>query len=109
MLHNLFCFFKFWMMTKIGEIRKDDECMDHNKDQVEISQRDRIVTWYCHGDNGPYQKWAFEKNMIRHVNSSRCMELLNDANHSLVMRTCDEKNENQLWQWIKPVKPVQLK
>jgi hypothetical protein len=94
------------MLTKTDEIRTDSGCFDYNKDQTQITQKDKIVVWYCHGDNGPYQRWTYENGMMRHLNSSQCVELQKDLNHSLVMRNCDSKNKYQQWKWSKPAKKL---
>lgn len=80
---------QFWQLSKDGEIRRDDACLD-------FAGKD-VIIYPCHGQKGN-QLWKYDpsKNNIRHESSSKCMEMKTDHEH-VSMEACDETNERQLW------------
>jgi hypothetical protein len=97
-------FFKFWMLTKLGEIKKDPLCIDYNKDRTDVEDKTRIYTYYCHRDNPfPYQKWSFENGLLKHEGTGLCLELNRTHHEFLNMRQCNILNKYQRWKWPKRV------
>uniref|UniRef100_A0A0N5ADE3 Polypeptide N-acetylgalactosaminyltransferase n=1 Tax=Syphacia muris TaxID=451379 RepID=A0A0N5ADE3_9BILA len=83
---------QFWMLSKAGEIRRDEYCID-------FTGSGPPVTYECHGSRGN-QMWEYNDKTGRlfHPTSNKCLELSAD-NKSLVMNTCDESNTRQLWKF----------
>lgn len=80
---------QLWMLSKSGEIRRDEGCMDYSGDKV--------VVLPCHGQRGN-QEWEYLVNgLIKHSNSKLCMGLSSDGG-ALAMSKCLGKND-QIWYW----------
>jgi hypothetical protein len=85
-------------MSKTGEIRRDEMCLDFDGKDMSRGKKDKVITYECHGEGGN-QKWYFENGLIRH-NSGACLELAPDDKR-VFMDDCDIRNKNQIWQWRK--------
>ncbi|KAM3724329.1 Polypeptide N-acetylgalactosaminyltransferase [Dirofilaria immitis] len=83
---------QFWMLSKTGEIRRDEYCIDY-------TGRGSPVTYECHGSRGN-QLWDYshETGRLYHPVSRNCLTL-SDDDRMLVMRICDEKNGRQRWRF----------
>jgi len=57
---------KFWMLSKVHEIRRDDYCLDYDMQSNAI-----VMIWECHGQGGN-QKWLYDDKVgpILLLNSS---------------------------------------
>jgi len=82
---------QFWMLSKNGEVRRDDACLDYSKDDV--------VLYSCHGSRGN-QEWRWEPleqeadkggegstGRLRHATSGKCLAV-SEARDRLVMVPC---------------------
>uniref|UniRef100_A0A158Q7I8 Polypeptide N-acetylgalactosaminyltransferase n=1 Tax=Elaeophora elaphi TaxID=1147741 RepID=A0A158Q7I8_9BILA len=83
---------QFWMITKDGEIRRDDSCIDYAGADV--------MVYPCHGMKGN-QEWKYlpYKNqvlLILHVGTNECLEMSRDG-AKLLMNVCDQTNPYQHW------------
>ncbi|RNA38256.1 polypeptide N-acetylgalactosaminyltransferase 9 [Brachionus plicatilis] len=89
---------QYWMMSKLGEIRRDEHCYDYSGGRAGLGQKDKIFTYTCHSQGGN-QKWSVEDGLIKHE-SGYCIELGTDR-VSIFMQECDRNNIRQLWKWKK--------
>ncbi|XP_067930569.1 polypeptide N-acetylgalactosaminyltransferase 5-like [Watersipora subatra] len=81
---------QLWLMSEIGEIRRDEVCLDY-------ANSGKVKTYACHGVKGN-QEWLYQKSgLIKHCISQLCIEG-SDAGE-LFMNTCDVNNLHQLWLW----------
>uniref|UniRef100_A0A0N5AYK8 Polypeptide N-acetylgalactosaminyltransferase n=1 Tax=Syphacia muris TaxID=451379 RepID=A0A0N5AYK8_9BILA len=80
---------QFWMLSKDGEIRRDESCIDYAGNDVMI--------FPCHGMKGN-QEWRYDPKIHRllHVVTSKCLEMSRDG-AKLLMETCDQNNLYQQW------------
>ncbi|CAG9532700.1 unnamed protein product [Cercopithifilaria johnstoni] len=83
---------QYWMITKDGEIRRDDSCIDYAGVDV--------MVYPCHGLKGN-QEWKYlpYKNQILqilHVATNECLEMSRDG-AKLLINVCDQKNPYQHW------------
>ncbi|CAF0872116.1 unnamed protein product, partial [Didymodactylos carnosus] len=75
----------------LGEIRRDDGCLDFSGGVHEVGKDDKIIVYPCHGMKGN-QHWAYKENgHIFHQVSSLCLALSTDNKH-IQMEKCDESN-----------------
>lgn len=83
---------QFWMLSKAGEIRRDESCLDYAGADV--------ILYPCHGSKGN-QHWEYNHatHTIRHVNSNKCLELAGADRTKLAMQPCNESNSKQRWQF----------
>ncbi|VDK74713.1 unnamed protein product [Onchocerca ochengi] len=80
---------QFWMLSKDGEIRRDDSCIDYAGTDV--------MVYPCHGLKGNQEwKYLFYKNQILHVITDKCLEMSRDG-AKLIMNVCDQTNPYQQW------------
>jgi hypothetical protein len=86
------------MMSKLGEIRRDEHCFDYSEGKASLGKRDKIFTFSCHGQQGN-QKWEMNNGLIKHQ-SGFCLEIDSDK-VGIYMQTCDPSNPRQLWKWKK--------
>lgn len=80
---------QFWMLSKTGEIRRDEACLDYAGADV--------ILYPCHGSKGN-QLWQYEPDthFIRHGSSKKCLAI--SANkQKLKMEECEESRERQKW------------
>ncbi|CAK5085665.1 unnamed protein product [Meloidogyne enterolobii] len=77
------------MLSKDGEIRRDESCIDYaGKD---------VIIFPCHSMKGN-QEWRYDhdKHQLLHVVSGKCLEMGKDAS-KLLMNNCDTSNLYQHW------------
>jgi hypothetical protein len=86
------------MMSKHGEIRRDEHCFDYSDAKASIGKRDKVFTYACHGQKGN-QKWQVVNGLIKHE-SGFCIEIDTDKT-GISMQKCDSNNPRQLWKWKK--------
>lgn len=81
---------QFWLLSKEGEIRRDEYCIDY-------PGRGSVVTYECHGSKGN-QLWEYnhESGRIYHPISRKCLAL-SDDDKKLIMSACDKANDRQSW------------
>jgi polypeptide N-acetylgalactosaminyltransferase len=80
---------QFWLLSDIGEIRRDDGCMDFAGKAV--------VIYPCHGQRGN-QEWQYLLDgTLQHRSTRLCLSLSSDGS-ALAMAACTG-SENQLWTW----------
>lgn len=78
------------MMSKTGEIRRDEACLDYAGQDV--------ILYPCHGSKGN-QFWTYvqDTKQIRHGSSEKCIAI-NEAKNKVIMEECDSMKEQQKWQ-----------
>ncbi|KAL4222733.1 N-acetylgalactosaminyltransferase [Mactra antiquata] len=82
---------QFWMLSKNGEIRRDDGCQDYS------GGNNNVIIYPCHGQKGN-QEWEYrEDNTIIHVNTNKCMTVSLDG-QKLLMEKCTG-TDRQIWYW----------
>lgn len=86
------------MLSKNGEVRRDEHCFDYSAGRGGLGQKDKIFTYSCHGQGGN-QKWRVENDQIIH-DSGFCIEMDRDK-AGIFMQNCDINNQRQLWKWKK--------
>lgn len=81
---------QFWMLSREGEIRRDEACLDYSGSDV--------VLFPCHGSKGN-QYWTYntKTQQLRHGSSEKCLAI-NKAKNKPVMEECDSHKERQKWQ-----------
>lgn len=82
---------QFWMLSKTGEIRRDDVCLDYaGKD---------VVLYQCHGSKGN-QQWIYnpQTHRIEHGSSGRCMGISDDR-QKVTMESCNSDSERLHWRF----------
>nr|CDJ85899.1 Glycosyl transferase and Ricin B lectin domain containing protein [Haemonchus contortus] len=82
---------QYWMMSKDGEIRRDETCIDYAGENV--------MVFPCHGMKGN-QEWRYnhETGRLYHAVSQKCMEMTKDG-AKLEMKPCDANNKYQQWRF----------
>ncbi|CAF0724495.1 unnamed protein product [Rotaria sp. Silwood1] len=89
---------QFFMLSKLGEIRRDDGCLDFSGGINDANKDDKVIVYPCHGMRGN-QQWLYkENNQLYHAVSNLCLTLSEDSKH-LRMSTCDENNPRHKWSW----------
>lgn len=80
---------QFFVLTKIGEIRHDDMCIDLNSK--------RLKTLKCQQTNGTTQGWQYDykTNQISQSLSNQCLSVVPEKDE-LNVELCDERME-QKW------------
>lgn len=82
---------QYWMLSKNGEIRRDDGCLDYS------GGSNNVIIYPCHGQKGN-QEWEYrEDNTIIHVNTNKCMTVSLDG-QKLLMDKCTGI-DRQIWYW----------
>lgn len=81
---------QFWMLSRDGEIRRDEACLDYSGSDV--------VLFPCHGSKGN-QYWTYnaKTKQLRHGSSEKCLAI-NSAKNKPIMEECDSHKERQRWQ-----------
>uniref|UniRef100_A0A2M4BG78 Polypeptide N-acetylgalactosaminyltransferase n=1 Tax=Anopheles marajoara TaxID=58244 RepID=A0A2M4BG78_9DIPT len=80
---------QYWMLSKTGEIRRDEACLDYAGDDV--------VLYPCHGSRGnQYWNYSDDTHLLRHGSSDRCLSI-NEAKNKLIMQDCNPLVEAQRW------------
>uniref|UniRef100_A0AC34RJB3 Polypeptide N-acetylgalactosaminyltransferase n=1 Tax=Panagrolaimus sp. JU765 TaxID=591449 RepID=A0AC34RJB3_9BILA len=80
---------QYWMLSKDGEIRRDESCVDYaGKD---------VMIFPCHGMKGN-QEWKYDhdKHQLLHVVTGKCLEMTRDG-AKLIMSACETSNDYQNW------------
>lgn len=82
---------QYWMLSKEGEIRRDEACMDYAGTDV--------ILYPCHGSKGN-QYWEYnpETNRITHGSSKKCLAISQDRK-KLVMEDCNLSESRQKWKF----------
>jgi len=82
---------QYWMLSKTGEIRRDESCLDFAGSDV--------ILYPCHGSKGN-QFWVYDHDTetLRHGSSKRCLSI-NDSKDKLHMEECAEDNSRQRWKF----------
>ncbi|CAF0992787.1 unnamed protein product [Rotaria magnacalcarata] len=89
---------QFFMFSKLGEIRRDDGCLDFSGGFNDANKDDKIIVYPCHGMKGN-QQWIYkENNQLYHPVSNLCMTISEDNKH-LRMTQCDGSNQRHRWSW----------
>jgi len=82
---------QYWMLSKQGEIRRDEACLD-------FSSKD-VILFSCHGGGGNQQwEYSHERRRLYHSVSGKCLALT-DSKDKLAMESCDVNNDRQRWQF----------
>ncbi|KFM64781.1 putative polypeptide N-acetylgalactosaminyltransferase 9, partial [Stegodyphus mimosarum] len=79
---------QFWMLSRDGEIRRDEACLDYaGKD---------VILYPCHGSKGN-QLWIYnpKTKTIQHGSSGQCLEMSADK-QKVLMQECSEE-ARQKW------------
>ncbi|XP_032597060.1 putative polypeptide N-acetylgalactosaminyltransferase 9 isoform X1 [Drosophila grimshawi] len=80
---------QYWMLSKAGEIRRDQACLDYaGKD---------VILFGCHGSRGN-QFWQYRENtkLLHHGSSGKCLAI-NESRDKLIMEECDASHLRQHW------------
>ncbi|KAH8253828.1 hypothetical protein KR032_007073 [Drosophila birchii] len=80
---------QYWMLSKAGEIRRDDSCLDYaGKD---------VTLYACHGGKGN-QFWSYRENtkQLHHGTSGKCLAV-SEAKDRLLMEECVNDLSRQQW------------
>jgi len=82
---------QYWMLSKEGEIRRDESCLD-------FASKD-VILFSCHGGKGN-QHWEYshDKQKLYHPVSGKCMALA-EKKDKLEMEVRDDNNDRQRWQF----------
>ena len=51
------------MLSKLGEIRRDDGCLDFSGGLNDIDKNDKVIVYPCHGMKGN-QQWIYREVCI---------------------------------------------
>ncbi|XP_055872598.1 polypeptide N-acetylgalactosaminyltransferase 5-like isoform X2 [Biomphalaria glabrata] len=85
---------QYWMLSKLGEIRRDEGCLDY-------SGGEDVIIYPCHGQKGN-QEWIYkEDNTLMHANTHKCAEVSVDGK-KLTMRSCTGI-DRQIWFWKRKI------
>eukprot|EP00090_Calanus_glacialis_P041322 TRINITY_DN7278_c0_g1_i1.p1 TRINITY_DN7278_c0_g1~~TRINITY_DN7278_c0_g1_i1.p1 ORF type:complete len:653 (-),score=163.54 TRINITY_DN7278_c0_g1_i1:80-2038(-) len=80
---------QYWLMSKTGEIRRDDACIDYGGTDV--------ILYPCHGTRGN-QWWIFnqDEKTLKHAVSRKCLSI-SENKEKLLMEDCSTENSRQRW------------
>ncbi|KAH8234309.1 hypothetical protein KR038_007247 [Drosophila bunnanda] len=80
---------QYWMLSKAGEIRRDDSCLD-------FAGKD-VTLYACHGGKGN-QFWSYRENtkQLHHGTSGKCLAIA-DSKDRLLMEECNNSLSRQQW------------
>ncbi|KOC66788.1 Putative polypeptide N-acetylgalactosaminyltransferase 9 [Habropoda laboriosa] len=80
---------QYWMLSKTGEIRRDESCLDYSGTDV--------ILYPCHGSKGN-QQWIYnpQTKQIRHGSSDKCLAIT-DSKQRLIMEECSPVAARQRW------------
>ncbi|XP_062564924.1 putative polypeptide N-acetylgalactosaminyltransferase 9 isoform X1 [Armigeres subalbatus] len=82
---------QYWMLSKTGEIRRDEACLDYAGQDV--------ILYPCHGSKGnQYWNYSPDSHLLRHGSSDKCLAI-NEAKQKLIMADCDATIDAQKWQF----------
>ncbi|XP_071867708.1 polypeptide N-acetylgalactosaminyltransferase 9 isoform X1 [Bombus fervidus] len=80
---------QYWMLSKTGEIRRDESCLDYSGTDV--------ILYPCHGSKGN-QQWIYnhQTKQIRHGSSDKCLAIT-ESKQRLIMEECSATAARQRW------------
>ncbi|XP_016837567.1 putative polypeptide N-acetylgalactosaminyltransferase 9 isoform X1 [Nasonia vitripennis] len=80
---------QYWMLSKTGEIRRDESCLDYSGTDV--------ILYPCHGSKGN-QQWTYntQTKQIRHESSGKCLAIT-ESKQRLLMEECSPAAPRQRW------------
>ena len=80
---------QYWLWSKNGEIRRDEQCLDYNGSEV--------ILYPCHGSRGN-QWWLYDTNtrLLKHAVSRRCLVVVDMKKLSMV--ECDTEDHSLKWE-----------
>ncbi|XP_046740715.1 putative polypeptide N-acetylgalactosaminyltransferase 9 isoform X1 [Diprion similis] len=80
---------QYWMLSKTGEIRRDESCLDYSGTDV--------ILYPCHGSKGN-QQWIYDAQtkQIRHGSSDKCLAIT-ESKQRLLMEECSMSAPRQRW------------
>ncbi|XP_034948570.1 putative polypeptide N-acetylgalactosaminyltransferase 9 isoform X2 [Chelonus insularis] len=80
---------QYWMLSKTGEIRRDESCLDYSGTDV--------ILYPCHGSKGN-QQWIYnpQTKQIRHGSSDKCMAITANKQR-ILMEECSPTAVRQKW------------
>jgi polypeptide N-acetylgalactosaminyltransferase len=83
---------QYWMLSKQGEIRRDEACLDYAGSDV--------ILYPCHGSKGN-QHWIYNHHdsTMKHGSSRRCLAI-NSKKDKLLMEDCNKENPRQRWKFL---------
>jgi len=82
---------QYWMLSKQGEIRRDEACLDFAGTDV--------ILYPCHGSKGnQYWQYSHADSTLRHGSSRRCLAISQNK-EKLQMEECSEDNPRQRWRF----------
>jgi polypeptide N-acetylgalactosaminyltransferase len=91
---------QYWMLSKQGEIRRDEGCLDY-------SGGESVIIYPCHGQKGN-QEWQYTvDNALQHVNTQKCAEVSLDGK-KLLMKKCTGV-DRQIWQWKRKIPEAMIR
>lgn len=88
---------QFWMLSRDGEIRRDEACLDYaGKD---------VILYPCHGSKGN-QLWVYnpKTKTIVHGSSGQCLEMSSDKQKVLMEECSEEQRQKWAFQNYDPTK-----
>ncbi|CAF3687882.1 unnamed protein product [Rotaria sordida] len=89
---------QFFMLSKMGEIRRDHGCLDYQGGMEDVNKNDKVIVMKCDGQKGT-QYWIYDENdLIYHPTSNLCMALSDDRTH-IQMQVCNITYEAHKWLW----------
>ncbi|KAL1137898.1 hypothetical protein AAG570_009593, partial [Ranatra chinensis] len=82
---------QYWMLSKEGEIRRDEACLDYAGQDV--------ILYPCHGSKGN-QLWHYnpDTNTIQHGSSKKCLAISSNK-QKLLMEDCNHSSPQQRWRF----------
>lgn len=82
---------QYWMLSKQGEIRRDEACLDYAGTDV--------ILYPCHGSKGnQYWQYNHEDNTLKHGSSRKCLTL-SENKDKLTMEKCSAGEGRQRWKF----------
>ncbi|XP_022237752.1 putative polypeptide N-acetylgalactosaminyltransferase 9 [Limulus polyphemus] len=92
---------QYWMLSKRGEIRRDEACLDFAGQDV--------ILYPCHGSMGN-QQWIYNPNnhSIQHGSSRKCLEMAPDKQNVFMKECTNSSLQRWMFQNYNPSKSVNL-
>ncbi|XP_017473458.1 PREDICTED: putative polypeptide N-acetylgalactosaminyltransferase 9 isoform X1 [Rhagoletis zephyria] len=80
---------QYWMLSKAGEIRRDEACLDYAGHDV--------ILYPCHGSKGnQFWKYNQQNHQIRHGPSDKCLAI-SEKKDKVLMEECGSNQLRQQW------------
>jgi polypeptide N-acetylgalactosaminyltransferase len=89
---------QLWSMSVLGEIRKNDLCLDYSGGESGLSQQNNLIMYPCHSQGGNQKWYMIQNGLIKHEKGSFCVEISADEKNLWVTK-CDATNQRQMWTW----------